>query len=681
MAVLAGAWFVVLASAGLTSAGAIDCAEVACAEVLPGAERFEAVDGAPYVLGFDSAGQELGWVVRSSDIVEVKAYSGKPLVTLIGLDTRGVIVGARLLHHSEPILLVGIPERKLHEFIARYRGLPAVTKVVVGTSADPDAVSMDIISGATVTALAQNHTILETARTLGVEVGVVDVQAVNPGHFAVRDVPMSWQEMVDGRVFGRLTVSEADMGVPGAQGDFIDLWFTLADPPHIGRALLADAEYEHLLRKLQPGEHLLVVLGNGSSSFKGSAFVRGGIFDRVRVEQGMRELTFRDTDYSNLPVLRAADAPEFKEGAVFITRGAPLDPGAPFRLVFLGSRYDQRGAFSRDFREFDREHRLPSSVYVSEGNGDEPMYVQAWRNNRTDALLLGGFLLLVSGIFAARRFTTARPARIKRLHVIVMAASLVLVGFYLRAQPSVTQMLTLIDSVVHEWRWELFASAPLIFMMWIFIAITSVIWGRGIFCGWVCPYGAMTELLNKLAVKLRIPQIDIPQGRQKYVRYFILAALVPVFLTDAVLGEQLAEIEPFKSTFFVRVWTREAFFIIWWSALLILSVVTFRPFCRFLCPLGAGLALFGSARISGPRRRQFCSSCQICARNCEPKAIRPDGTIDPRECLSCMDCEATYRNENVCPPLIGIDKLLRKPVRSARDEERLIELHKAKRDV
>lgn len=678
---LVGGLVVALSTATVTRAATLDCAEVKCAEVLPGAQRFEPVEGVPYVRGLDADGQVVGWVVRSTDIVDIKAYSGKPLITLIGLDRDGVIVGARLLHHSEPILLVGIPESKLHDFIGRYRGLPASRRVVVGRSSDSKTLSMDIISGATVTALAQNQTILETARKLGVEVGVVAIHEVNPGHFVERAEPMSWKEMMDEGVFGHLTVTEAQMGVPNPQGDFIDLWFTLADPPHIGRALLADAEYDYLLRKLEPGDHLLVVLGNGSSSFKGSAFVRGGIFDRVRVEQGMRELIFRDTDYSNLPVLRAADAPEFKEGAVFITRGAPLDPGAPFKLVFLGSRYDQRGAFTRDFREFDHEFRLPSSVYVSEGNGDEPMYVQAWRNSRTDALLLGGFLLLVTGIFAARRFTTARPERIKRLHVVVMAASLLLVGFYLRAQPSVTQMLTLIDSVVHEWRWELFASAPLIFMMWIFIAITSVIWGRGIFCGWVCPYGAMTELLNKLAVKLRIPQIDIPQGRQKYVRYFILAALVPVFLTDAVLGEQLAEIEPFKSTFFVRVWTREAFFIVWWGVLLILSVFTFRPFCRFLCPLGAGLALFGSARISGPRRRQFCSSCQICARNCEPKAIRPDGTIDPRECLSCMDCEATYRNENVCPPLIGIDKLLRKPERSPRDEERLVQLLKAKRDV
>ena len=62
-------------------------------------------------------------------------------------------------------------------------------------------------------------------------------------------------------------------------------------------------------------------------------------------------------------------------------------------------------------------------------------------------------------------------------------------------------------------------------------------------------------------------------------------------------------------------------------------------------------------RLSGPRRRRFCSSCKICTRGCEPRAIRENGSIDPRECLSCMECESNYRAEKICPPLIGIQVL------------------------
>jgi NosR/NirI family nitrous oxide reductase transcriptional regulator len=58
-------------------------------------------------------------------------------------------------------------------------------------------------------------------------------------------------------------------------------------------------------------------------------------------------------------------------------------------------------------------------------------------------------------------------------------------------------------------------------------------------------------------------------------------------------------------------------------------------------------------RLSSPYRRGFCTRCKICARGCEPRAIRADGTIDPRECLNCWECEANWRDDQVCPPLVG----------------------------
>ena len=99
--------------------------------------------------------------------------------------------------------------------------------------------------------------------------------------------------------------------------------------------------------------------------------------------------------------------------------------------------------------------------------------------------------------------------------------------------------------------------------------------------------------------------------------------------------------------------------------------------------MGAGLALFNTFRFAGPRRRNFCESCNICERGCEPKAIRPDGTIDPRECLSCMDCEASYRNHEQCPPLVGIDRLMAKKAKaplSEHDQAHLLKLYEDKKD-
>jgi NosR/NirI family nitrous oxide reductase transcriptional regulator len=655
----------------------LDCAELPCSQVLPNAVSFEETPDADYQIGYDAKGEVAGWVALSTDYVSIKAYSGKPLVTLVGLDPGGIITGARVVHHSEPILLVGIPESKLHEFADFYAGKPATQRIVVGRTKQPETISVDAISGATVTVLAQNQTILEVARAVGVQVGVIRLADMSPGHFVSEPEPWTFEQMLERGALGRLTVSEAEMGTSESNEAFIDLYFGIADAPHIGRALMRPGDYDYYMSKLEEDEHLVVVLGRGSGSFKGSGFVRGGIFDRVRLEQGLHEIIFRDSDYYNLPDTPVQGAPAIDEGAVFVARGGLLDPGSEYDLIFLGSRYDRRGAFSREFREFSASHELPESIYVVEGGRDLAIWEQAWINRQVDAIILVVFLLVVTGLFTARRFTTGDPRRLARLHTAAMIFGFVVIGLYMRSQPSITQVLTLIDSVIGEWRWELFLSEPLLFIFWIFIAFTSLIWGRGVFCGWVCPYGLMTELLFKVTTRFGMPSYELPDSvheKLRYLRYAILAVLVPVFLWDSILGEKLAEVEPFKSTFLVPAWERSTLFFGWWLLLLVLSTFMYRPFCRYVCPLGGGLAILGSFRFAGPRRRRFCSSCKICTRGCEPRAIRGDGTIDSRECLSCMECEANYRNEEVCPPLIGIKVLDSKSDLGPREGRKLEQL-------
>ncbi len=646
---------------------ALDCAGAhasECASVLPAAATFEpAGPDKAWFVGRDDGGEVVGWLMLSTDAVDIPGYSGKPLVTLVGLDPKGVITGATVIHHSEPILLVGIPRSALDSFVDFYAGKPAITQVVVGSSPDPDAVEVDMISGATVTALAENQTILETGRHLGVSVGVINSESINPGHFVHEDRPWTWQELVDGGVFGQLTVRESEMGFEGAEGVFVDILFTVADATHVGKALLGGHEYAYHMGRLAPSKHLVVVVGSGSSSFKGSGFVRGGLFDRVRIEQGMRTVMFRDTDYTNLGRLAAAGAPEFKEGAIFVARDGRLDPGAAFELVFVGSRYDGRGGFTRDFHAFKASLRLPETVYAVEGGSRDlgaEISAQAWYNNRYEVALVAIFLLLVMGLFVARRWLTGSMKRLRVIHIGVLLFSFVVLGLVLHAQPSITQVLTLVGAAVGDFDIDLFLTEPAIFVFWIFIAIVLFAWGRGVFCGWVCPYGALTELLFKLGRVLKLRHIDLPDGvhrKARWIRYVILLVLIPAFLVSPETGEQLAEVEPFKSTFFVAPWDREALYLIWWVLLLAPTLVWYRPFCRYLCPLGAALAVPGSLRISGPHRRNFCTNCKVCNKGCEPLAIRPNGTIDARECLSCMECEANYRDEQVCPPLIAIDRL------------------------
>ncbi len=360
-----------------------------CAEVLPQASTFRAVEGAPHWEGLDADGEPVGWIALSTDFVDLKAYSGKPLVTLVALAPDGVISGSKVVHHSEPILLVGIPQSALDDFVDFYSGQSALQRIVVGRAKTPDVVAVDAISGATVTALVQNQTILETARALGTSVGVFSADTMAKGHFVEEPGAWSYAQLEEQGALGHLVVTESAMGMEESGDVYVDLDFAVVDAPQVGKALLGESTYAYHMGKLAPDEHLFVIFNRGEGSFKGSAFVRGGIFDRVRVQQGLREITFRDTDYWNVSDLAADDAPEITEGALFVLRGGRFDPGQPYELVFLGSRYDQRGAFSREFREFSATHALPSSIYFVEKAAGGIPWQQAWLNRRIEVVILG----------------------------------------------------------------------------------------------------------------------------------------------------------------------------------------------------------------------------------------------------------------------------------------------------
>src|SRR3569623_3671917 len=93
----------------------------------------------------------------------------------------------------------------------------------------------------------------------------------------------------------------------------------LVTAPTVGLSLLGEDGYRRLKDVLKPGQQAIVVAGNGPYSFKGSAYVRGGIFDRIAILQDGNSPRFRDRNHTRLGALDADGAPEFREIGLFVT--------------------------------------------------------------------------------------------------------------------------------------------------------------------------------------------------------------------------------------------------------------------------------------------------------------------------------------------------------------------------
>lgn len=142
----------------------------------PGAS-VSAAEGDYQVRTITKGDEVLGYAFQSINVVDIPAYSGKSINMQVLLDPQGVIVDAYVLEHHEPILLIGIPEEELHAFNAKYQGIHVDQRVVVGRSRDENAVTIDAVTGATVTVMVVNEIVMRAAHDVAVSLGLVESKA------------------------------------------------------------------------------------------------------------------------------------------------------------------------------------------------------------------------------------------------------------------------------------------------------------------------------------------------------------------------------------------------------------------------------------------------------------------------------------------------------------------------
>lgn len=294
----------------------------------------------------------VGYVFKSKDWAgRLVGFGGKHLETLIGMDTNGNITGVRLIFHSEPIVLIGLREEHYLDFLKQYKRKNIKSPLSVGRE-----ISMDAITGATITAVVQNSIILESARKVAAATGVLKVAKGKGRKLSQKYTPLTWHELKKSGALKNIVIRHKDLGIEG-EDPYLDLYIGVATQPSIGRSLLGDALYRDVMRRLKNGESAIVIFSKGKGSFKGTGVVRGGIFDRFNIEQGVKVHMLTDRDYRVLSELRAKGAPSIDEGGVFIIRCKDFDPAEPFKLNLILPHRVSVG--KREYESFYMEYEVP----------------------------------------------------------------------------------------------------------------------------------------------------------------------------------------------------------------------------------------------------------------------------------------------------------------------------------
>ena len=130
--------------------------------------------------------------------------------------------------------------------------------------------------------------------------------------------------------------------------------------------------------------------------------------------------------------------------------------------------------------------------------------------NAVEVAITVAGLLVLTAIFFFQTWLVRRPKLFGWVRRGYLVFTLFWLGWYANAQLSVVNVLTFTNSLITDFRWEFFLAAPLIFVLWAAVAVGLLFWGRGPFCGWLCPFGALQELSNRIAKRLRVPQFKVP---------------------------------------------------------------------------------------------------------------------------------------------------------------------------
>jgi len=448
--------------------------------VFPLAASITPLNGKAPAYSVRSTNKQLGYAFTTLDLAPISAYSGKPINTVIALGEDGVIKGINILHHEEPILVIGISDGDMKTFVDQFAGKKTTDRIRVGAYGREGYVGIDGITGATITTM-------------------VLASSVNK---SVHRVAQAY-------------------GIPR----------------------------------------------------------------------------------SNAPSMSG------------------ITPGPTTMLT----------------------REIPAWEFM-------------WEERAFELTVVALALLLLMAILFMQDWLVEHTVLFHRLRVGYLLFTVFFIGYYCAAQLSVINLLAFFHSLAGGFSWDTLLIAPVVFLLWAFVAISIILWGRGVYCGWLCPFGAAQDLISKLANKLGFEGYRLPprlHERLWAIKYFILIALVGLSLDSMINAARLAEVEPFKTAFILH-FNREPLYVVYAIGLLALSALNSKFYCKYLCPLGAGLSFVTRFRVfDWLRRRVECGTpCQSCAHQCQIAAIKPTGEIIDNECHYCLECQVTYWDDHRCPPLV-----------------------------
>lgn len=583
-------------------------------EVMPAADSFSDKQGTPPVYHAfrtdpDSGEQVLaGYVFLSADVPPVEKGYSAPIDMLIGLSVEGRLTGIKVLHYVESFRSVRGDFLAREGFQEQFQGKSLDDEFRVRH--DIDGVSSATISSWAITRTVRNTSHKVAAAYLDYQPAIsdADIWAANAAQQLAK---LSWQDLIQQGL-----VVQAQVPLP--LGTFQTLSIAYMGHPVMGQYLVGKNDYVRAERDASirfdtPQMVLFAVGGDTSSPIRQERF-------SYRQGEGPPQ-RFHARQIVTAGSAKAGAIAGNAEYAGGLVMDDAFDPTQPFEII-----YRPMGGANPIVIPYQLSG-VPLSLVKGEAIA-APGAAQsdgAWRNISWTSVVTS-VLALITLLGA---ITLAFLRKSSRLRWAALAGTFVYLGFINGGFLSISHL----TGFIAQGPAAIAGNLPLLILV-LFTLVTTLLWGR-LFCGSLCPFGALQDFISRFTPnswRLRLPAVL--HQRSLWIKYAILALIVVVAFIDSSVSI-FQYFEPFGTLFYfspsMTLWVILA-------AMLAGCVLVERFYCRYLCPLGAALALMSFVSFWKIKRVPQCGICKVCENACPTGAIEKEKINFP-ECVRCDICE------------------------------------------
>lgn len=622
----------------------------------------------------DTGDKITSYIFESYKLAPVLGFSGGKMNLLVKIDTKGEFQVVSILEQDEPVFVGGLGEESFIEFLNQYKGKFLSDSIKIGEKVNAsNAIHIDGVSKATASVKIANDTILASSIKVAREKlsGVAPKQIVN----AKKDLfeKLTWDELLEKKLIINLKVTNREVEAlfkdteyenkslqENPDNLYLDLYVANLAIPSVAKNLLDSTTLEEISGQLEPTQDAIIVFANGLHQILSENFVPNTSPDTLEIRQDSYPVNIHDGDYE---IIFKDNIPDIKQAIILqVDKRFNYNPSSLWTLSAKVIRGDE-GLYSTPLiKNLDVNIQLPKEYFnFPKVENKIPVWLSSIYEEKYKLIVLTLFLVFIF-ILLYKYQNLLTNLRYKRTALLLI--TLFFIGWYGQGQLSIVTVLGVIKAIVNSESLMFLLYDPFSLIIWFFVLLSLIIWGRGTFCGWLCPYGVLQELSYYIARVLKLPSLKVKDklnGKLIYIKYFILAALVICTIYAPEINEKLKEIEPFKTSI-TLVFNRELPYVVYALFWIFISMFIFKAFCRYFCPLGAFLSILGRLKFLDwlPRRKECGNPCNNCFKNCNYGAIdKKDGHIKYTDCFQCMDCVQIYSDDKLCKILIKQNKELK----------------------